>query len=61
VPPNYPNLKKQTLAGTGANLKPWSKENLFDGFKKFFDENGRYPTAPIALEIVKTMPVLEVV
>lgn len=28
------------------DLTPWSKENLLDGFKKFFDENGRYPTAP---------------
>jgi hypothetical protein len=43
--PNYPNLKKQTRAGAGTNLEPWSKENLFDGFKKFFNENGRYPTA----------------
>jgi len=42
----YPNLRKQSPAGLDLNLKPWSKENLLDGFNKFFEENGRYPTAP---------------
>jgi hypothetical protein len=42
----YPNLRRQAPAEIDLNLKPWSKENLLDGFIKFFDENGRYPTAP---------------
>jgi hypothetical protein len=42
----YPNLKKQIKAGDNFNKKEvWTKENLIDGFKKFFDEHQRYPIA----------------
>ncbi len=44
----YPHLKKQAKIGANFDnkfLQPWSNESLLDGFKKFFDENGRYPTA----------------
>ena len=39
----YPNLKKQSLAGVSVT-EPWTKENILDGFNKFFEENSRYPT-----------------
>lgn len=40
----YSFLKRQLKAGDYQDA--WAKENLLDGLKKFFDENGRYPTAP---------------
>jgi hypothetical protein len=40
----YPNLKRQSPAGINF-LKPWNQENMIDGFRKFFDDTGRYPTA----------------
>lgn len=47
VDPKYPNLKKQLRVGENIkNLQEvWSKENISDGFRKFYDENGRYPVA----------------
>ncbi len=44
----YPNLKKQNRVGENfknKTLQLWSHENLSDGLKKYFDDNGRYPTA----------------
>lgn len=44
----YPNLKKQAKTGKifGSDFEgSWTNDNILEGFKKFFDENGRYPTA----------------
>ncbi len=31
--------------GYDNSKQKWSKESIFEGFKKFYDENGKYPTA----------------
>ncbi len=46
----YPNLKKRIQANRISDFikgdyKPWSMENIADGFKKFYEDNTRYPTA----------------
>ncbi len=42
----YPNLKKQLRAGENSDKKDvWTRDNLIDGFRKFFDEHQRYPMA----------------
>jgi hypothetical protein len=46
----YPHLKKRIQANSILSVRtgdyqPWTLENIADGFKKFFADEGRYPTA----------------
>ena len=42
----YPNLKKQLKQGDSTKgIDIWTKENILNGLRKFFDDTGRYPTA----------------
>lgn len=40
----FPNLKRQ-LKKSIENQEAWTKENILDGLKKFYKENGRYPVS----------------
>lgn len=39
------NLRRQEKSNLGLEKSPWTLEQIEAGLKKFFEENGRYPTA----------------